>query len=236
MQDSKMLSLLSHPRQREVLDQWSLESGKLIEHHDDVLECSSTVQQLHNAIVFIGWHADAPGESAKNLALIKADTHSDIYIVVIADKSTDGNDVHAFQLGADRFFSCDTSLSIFAALIESIEKKIAPTNHVHHYPPYRLDNKTRAVYFGRNRIVLTPREFRIAHYLFENKNRPLTRESLLKDVWGLPDLKHNRRVDTKMSHIRRKMQLDGAYGWKLKFPRGEGYHLQCNIGNGSAGS
>lgn len=234
MQYSKKLSLLSHPDQRELLDQWTSRSGQSIDHHEDVLECCDALQQLHQAIVFVGWNAEAPAETAKNLALVKSDSQDNTYIIALANKSYEHDDVRTLQLGADRYMSCDTSLAIFNALIESVERRILPANNIYHYPPYRLDHKTRAVYFGHNKIVLTPSEFKIAHYLFENQNRPLSREALLKDVWGLPDLKNNRRVDTKMSHIRRKMQLNGTYGWKLRFPRGEGYHLQSTFGGDSA--
>lgn len=236
MQYSKKLSLLSHPCQQELLDQWTQQSNQLIDHYQSVNDCCNKLSRLQSGIVFIGWHTEAPAESAKNLALVNANTMHDVYIVIIADNNPERDVVHSLNLGADRYICTDTSPAIFAAYMESLERRITPVNHILHYPPYRLDNKNRAVHFGPNKIVLTQSEFRIAHYLFENQNRPLTRESLLRDVWGLPDLKHNRRVDTKMSHIRRKMQLDGTYGWKLRFPRGKGYHLQSNFGNGNPSS
>lgn len=226
MQNSYKLSLLCHPSQKTTLDKWSALTGQQIDHHHDVQNCCETFASYESAIIFVGWNAHAPGISAKHLSLIKADIHTNAYIVVIADRDSENDVVQALQLGADRYLCSDTPISILSAVIEALERRIVPAEHIHHYAPYRLDDKTRAVYFGSNRVVLTPREFRIALYLFENQDRPLSRESLLKDVWGLPELKYNRRVDTKMSHLRRKLQLDGGYGWILKFPRGKGYRLQ----------
>jgi len=146
-------------------------------------------------------------------------------LVVLADNNPEDDVVAALKTGADRYITCDSTIKIFDAQIKAVMRRIRPDQGFQHFPPYMMNQMTREVIFDDQRIQLTPREFRIAQYLFENRDQVLSREALLRDIWELPDLKYKRRVDTKMSHVRRKMCLDGSYGWQLKFPRGQGYQL-----------
>jgi len=230
MQKPHKHSLLGQPILRACLDRWCESSGQSIVHHHDVLACCAAFSAQKSVIVFVGWNTQAPAESAKHLSLINADVHAGVYIVVLADKESDAGIINAVQLGADRFICCDTPVTIVDAVIEALERRISPADHLHHYPPYRLDEHTRAVNFGLNRIVLTQREFQIAHYLFEHHDQALSRKSLLKDIWNLPPLDHDRRVDTQMSNLRRKLQLNGSFGWSLRFPYRMGYQLQNTFG------
>lgn len=75
--------------------------------------------------------------------------------------------------------------------------------------------------------TLTPKEFQLATILFNNLARPLSREYLLRRVWGQrPDLE-TRTLDAHVSRLRSKLRLRPANGFRLTTVYGFGYRLEA---------
>lgn len=72
-------------------------------------------------------------------------------------------------------------------------------------------------------LKLTPIEYKLIHFLHENKSRVLKREELLREVWGYRDLMQTRTIDTYMKRLRAKL---GEEGKKIETLRGIGYRLK----------
>jgi hypothetical protein len=74
---------------------------------------------------------------------------------------------------------------------------------------------------------MTPKEFQLAMILFNNLARPLSREYLLRRVWGQrPDLE-TRTLDAHVSRLRSKLHLRPANGFRLTTVYGFGYRLEA---------
>ena len=73
---------------------------------------------------------------------------------------------------------------------------------------------------------LLAQELSLLRYLFGHPGRIVSRDELLREVWGLGsgDLE-TRTVDMHISKLRRKLKLNGA-GDVLTTVRGQGYILQ----------
>ncbi len=54
-------------------------------------------------------------------------------------------------------------------------------------------------------IPLTPKEYCLLCYLFQNANKSLSREQILLHVWGYPHSTHTRTVDVHIQHLRKKL-------------------------------
>lgn len=72
-------------------------------------------------------------------------------------------------------------------------------------------------------LKLTPIEYKLIHFLHENKTRVLKREELLREVWGYKDLMQTRTIDTYMKRLRAKL---GQEGKRIETLRGIGYRLK----------
>ena len=57
-------------------------------------------------------------------------------------------------------------------------------------------------------IVLTAREFALLRYFLLNANERLSREVLLKEVWGYRHGLNTRTLDLHVSQLRRKLEED----------------------------
>ena len=62
---------------------------------------------------------------------------------------------------------------------------------------------------GERRIDLTPREFAILEYLMSNVGKPVSRMTLMREVWNIPYDPTTNIVDVYMKYLRDKIDLDG---------------------------
>ena len=88
-----------------------------------------------------------------------------------------------------------------------------------------MDTERHTVTVGETPVELTRREFDLLHYLLENKEKVVTRESLLDHVWGYDYVGETNAVDVYIRFLRAK--LEEPFGIKLIHTvRGVGYVIR----------
>lgn len=95
------------------------------------------------------------------------------------------------------------------------------------YGTYKLNVARRKAFMGELDVNLSPREFELARFLFENVNRVIERTVLLRAVWGPKAGLHRSRVlDACISNLRRKMNFCESNGFELVPIYRRGYELR----------
>ncbi|MFD1677937.1 response regulator transcription factor [Alicyclobacillus fodiniaquatilis] len=74
-------------------------------------------------------------------------------------------------------------------------------------------------------IELTPKEFELLYYFIRNRDRVLTRDQLLEQVWGYVETPDTRVVDAHISHLREKIEENSKEPAYLLTVRGVGYRF-----------
>lgn len=92
--------------------------------------------------------------------------------------------------------------------------------------PYSVDSKRRKVSIDGREVELTQREFDLANFLFRRHGRIVSRDALLENVWNLSAAVSTRTVDTHVSRLRKKLDLNGENGWRLAAIYQHGYRLE----------
>lgn len=93
--------------------------------------------------------------------------------------------------------------------------------------PYRLDAEKKRAALNGDEINLTSKEFDLAAFFFRNNGRVVSRAHILEAVWGIENTElSTRTVDTHISRLRKKMQLNETNGWKLSAIYQHGYRLE----------
>lgn len=92
--------------------------------------------------------------------------------------------------------------------------------------PYRVDLQRRRIYLNGREIELTQRVFDLACYLLRRQGRIVSRDALLENVWNLSASVSTRTVDTHVSRLRKKLELNGEHGWRLTAVYQHGYRLE----------
>jgi DNA-binding response OmpR family regulator len=87
---------------------------------------------------------------------------------------------------------------------------------------------TREVLRGDKSISLTPKEFDLLVYLLTNKNKIVTRDNILNDVWGYEFEGETNVIDVYIRHLRKKIEVDFSTPTIITTVRGIGYTVREN--------
>ncbi len=89
----------------------------------------------------------------------------------------------------------------------------------------RVDLRKHEVARGGKPVTLSRAEFRLLEYLIERRGALVTREELLKNVWGFAGDTLSRTVDVHIAGLRKKIEADSRYPRFLLTVKGAGYKL-----------
>ena len=77
-----------------------------------------------------------------------------------------------------------------------------------HLDTGQLDLDAGEVHTHSGTVSLTPTEWRLVSELARERGRPVSKEALLRSVWGYGDKIRTRTLYTTIQRLRRKIELD----------------------------
>ena len=98
----------------------------------------------------------------------------------------------------------------------------APVGGPYIYGRFRLDLEHATVMYGRSYVDLSTVEFQLMAYFAAQSDRLLTKEELLRDVWGRRAT-NTRTLDVTVSRLRRKLAEQGFPEDAIRTVHGRGY-------------
>lgn len=147
-------------------------------------------------------------------------------VLVLTARSRIEDKVAAFQTGADdcvtKPFSLLELLARIQALLRRNASAVPDCSRIADLVLYREE---RRVERNGRRIELTPREFAILEVLMRNPGRPVSRATLLSEVWNMAGESSTNIVDVYMKYVRDKIDLPGERRLTHTI-RGFGYELR----------
>jgi two-component system, OmpR family, phosphate regulon response regulator PhoB len=166
---------------------------------------------------------DMPGTEVCRL-LKKQEETASIPIIMLNSKTEDDT-VLGFEAGADDclakpFSSRELLLRVRAILYRTYT--IRTSQPCLRAGPITIDADRQMVMLNGGVLICTGIEFKLLQKLLVSKGKVLTREILLKDVWGYSYFEDTRTVDTHITRLRVKL---GEAGGLIKTVRGFGYKM-----------
>jgi len=152
-------------------------------------------------------------------------------VIMLTAKTDDEDIVHGLSLGADDYVAKPFSVTQLVLRVQAVLRRSRPAQPKHE--SIRLDDdlvldvlNLCGVRAG-SPLSFTRREMEVLNYLFNNNQRPVSREELLSSVWGYaPELDiETRTVDIHIAKLRRKIEADPKSPRYLLTVRGAGYRL-----------
>ncbi len=134
--------------------------------------------------------------------------------------------VKAFHTGADDCLTKPFSLMELLARVQALLRRnsgVIP--NVSRVADLMLQREERRVERNGRKIELTPREFAILDVLMRNAGCPVSRATLLAEVWNMPGEPSTNIVDVYMKYVRDKIDLPGEPRLAHTI-RGFGYELR----------
>jgi len=151
-------------------------------------------------------------------------------VILLTARNTVPDKVSGFEHGANDYVTKPFAMEELLARVRNLlrifrQKREGTAEDTLRVADLTIELITRKVYRKDHLIELTPREYELLLYLARNKNREMTREEILTDVWGYEFIGDTNVVDVYIRYLRQKM--DKGYRHKLIHTvRGVGYMLK----------
>jgi len=152
----------------------------------------------------------------------------EVRVLILTAMSDESDVVRGFEMGADDYLAKPFSPRELVARIQAQfrrrEVDSSPPPQLELPEGIRVDLARLEVHRNGEVTALTPREGDILSYLVQHKDRVVTREDLLLDVWHYRNANvETRTVDIHIVGLRRKVEPDPSKPTLIQTVRGKGY-------------
>lgn len=150
-------------------------------------------------------------------------------LVMLSARGQKSDKVRGFELGADDYVTKPFHIEELLARIRAVLRRARPAVERLDLGDVVIDlTRMRATRSGRD-FHLTHREFEVLRYLAERERRVVSREELLREIWGYLDSTTTRSVDHAVARIRKKVEADPHRPRYLHTVHGDGYCLRVGV-------
>jgi two-component system, OmpR family, response regulator ResD len=155
--------------------------------------------------------------------------HSDTPVIMLTAKGQRADRIVGLEIGADDYvvkpFSPREVLARVRTVLRRAGVPAGSRNPIVQVGGLRIDPGAREVLRRERRLLLTPKEFDLLHFLADNAGRAFTRTELLDELW---DFAYDGDPSTVTVHIRRlraKIEDDPSHPQHLVTVWGVGYRF-----------
>ena len=136
--------------------------------------------------------------------------HVDVPLVVLAHRAQVPHRVEIFNAGADDYLIKPIDPEDLNARIEALLMRAGrnkkPEIVSHRFGKWRVDFRRLALTREGSRVELSEREIRLLRYFVENRGKTISRNALLRHVWGYQEAPLTRTVDVHVLRLRNKIE------------------------------
>jgi len=155
-------------------------------------------------------------------------------IIVVSGRTGSADKVDALDAGADDYvtkpFQMDELLARLRAVSRRAQPAIAPTDPMVRFGPVEVDLAAHVVTRDGVSVHLTPTEWRMLEFLARHPGALVTRQALLKELWGTDQVSDTGYLRLYISQLRKKLERDPSSPAHLLTESGMGYRLILDAG------
>ena len=183
----------------------------------------TALQMLRPALDLLILDINLPGLDGFSVLRSLRPLYPKLPVLVLTALSRTEDTVMAFESGADdcllKPFSYLELLARVSALLRRNSGMLAKTSHISDLVLHREEHRVER---GGRRVELTPREFDLLEFLMRTPGTPISRATLMEEVWGTVFDPSTNVVDVYMKYLRDKVDLPGETKL-VRTVRGVGY-------------
>ena len=117
------------------------------------------------------------------------------------------HEVQGLRGGAEDYIAKPFDMLALMVRMEKVLRRSGKFREVYHFRDLTLDNGNRRISRNGEEIPLPPLEFDVLAVLMKNKNRTVSRERILNEIWGQDYFGDIRTVDVRIANLRKKLNL-----------------------------
>ncbi|MDQ4215021.1 response regulator [Microbacterium sp. ASV81] len=180
--------------------------------------------QLHPDIVLL----DLGMPKLDGIAVIEAlRGWSDVPILVVSGRTGSADKVDALDAGADDYVTKPFQVDELLARLRALARRRTggPAESSVLFGDVEVDLAAKAVTRGGSRVHLTPTEWQILEHLARHPGVLVTRQELLREIWGTEQVTDTGYLRLYLSQLRKKLERTPGSPEHLLTEQGMGYRL-----------
>jgi len=134
---------------------------------------------------------------------------SAVPIIIITARTEEEDKILGFELGADDYVTKPFSPKVLVArsknLLKRVDGMVGNENGILNIKNIEINLMSYEVRIDGEKLNLSPKEYELLLFLVKNKNKVMTREILLDNIWGYDYIGDLRTVDTHIKKLRNKL-------------------------------
>ncbi|HUI65118.1 MAG TPA: response regulator transcription factor [Bacteroidota bacterium] len=149
-------------------------------------------------------------------------------VIMLTAKGEEIDRVLGLELGADDYVTKPFSLRELLARVKAVLRRSEGTtlsSSKLHLGDFEADFSSYNASRSGAPVAMTPKEFDVLKFLFEHRNRTVSRDQLLSSVWGYDESISTRTVDNFILKLRQKIEVNPSEPKHILTIHGTGYKL-----------
>ncbi len=150
-------------------------------------------------------------------------------VIMLTAKGQTIDKVVGLKLGADDYLAKPFDMLELLARIEALLRRSAntlgPGTTVQEFGNIRLDPGSAEVTREGETVTLSAKEYQLLLYFTQHPGVTLSREVLLREVWGYEDLPTTRTIDVHVAWLRQKLEVNPPKPRWIMTIHGMGYRF-----------
>lgn len=152
-----------------------------------------------------------------------------IPIIMMTAKAEETDQIVGFSMGADDYVTKPFSNKVLLQRVKALLRRaegIQETSDVIEHMGIEIDRVRHQVSVGKNKLELTPTEFRLLEVMLRQPGRAFSRHQLMDAAIGEGSIVLERTIDVHVKTLRKKLIAAGAAADLIETVRGVGYRFR----------
>jgi DNA-binding response OmpR family regulator len=146
-------------------------------------------------------------------------------LIIVTARGQKEDRIRGLTLGADDYVVKPFALEELLARIHAVLRRTEPGLEHLQLGTIEIDFRRLRAFNQGKELSLTDREFQILRYLAEHAGSVVSRDDLLRVVWGYADVPVTRTVDNFIFRLRHLIEPDPHHPRYIRKAYGDGYRL-----------
>jgi DNA-binding response OmpR family regulator len=146
-------------------------------------------------------------------------------VLILSVKGSEAEKVEGLRAGADDYLAKPFGLKELLARVEALLRRTGGADKTLAFGEVQIDFHRRQVTARGRKVLLSPKEMDLLFFLARNRDRAVTRDEILRGVWGHLAASAARAVDFHVLNLRRKLEPDPESPRHIVTRHGSGYQL-----------
>jgi two-component system, OmpR family, alkaline phosphatase synthesis response regulator PhoP len=165
---------------------------------------------LHKPVDLILLDLMLPGQNGLTVCEKLRKTGSTAPILMLTARHQTKDKVAGLKAGGDDYLTKPFQMSELLARVKALLRRAATARDMaparHQFGSIAIDTRSTEVTRDGHVVPMSAKEFQLLRYFVEHPNITLSREELLREVWGYGEFPSTRTVDVHVAWLRQKLE------------------------------